>query len=340
MGTPLMLAEIIHLTVGNAVIGIFEGLLLSILFKLKKLKTIGLLLLANYFSAWIGLMFLYQYSILPTFHITLENARPFFWLSFLLTWAITMILEFPFIALAFRGKSGWLKKSISGTFITQTASYLLLFGWYSIASVNSLYANTEVIDISGMSMPGNVTLYFISPEDRHLHMRTLTNAEEKIYSDFQIQETYKPFTFEPNDASKSTWNLIVKKQHKIILEGFRAEDIPVARQGDITPYGFDYDWNGLYIPKLGSARDSPWIFKLGLAWASEGLFGRNEITGGKIHIAYDTFFGSLKISQATMLPDNIIIFQLGEDQICIFDFVKRKIAVLTRGMAPVPVISR
>ena len=52
-GTPLMWAGMFHLIFGNLLIGIFEGILLAKIFHLSKLKCIGLLILANYFSAWV-----------------------------------------------------------------------------------------------------------------------------------------------------------------------------------------------------------------------------------------------------------------------------------------------
>ncbi len=53
-GTPLMWAGMLHLFIGNAVIGCFEGFILAKFFSLKMRRTIGLLIAANYFSAWVG----------------------------------------------------------------------------------------------------------------------------------------------------------------------------------------------------------------------------------------------------------------------------------------------
>ena len=52
VATPIMWASFFHLFIGNAIIGIIEGLILIKLFKLKKIKKISLLILANYFSTW------------------------------------------------------------------------------------------------------------------------------------------------------------------------------------------------------------------------------------------------------------------------------------------------
>ena len=53
-----MWAGTLHLVFGNIIIGVVEGIILARIFKLEKKKLIGLLILANYFSAWIGGFFL------------------------------------------------------------------------------------------------------------------------------------------------------------------------------------------------------------------------------------------------------------------------------------------
>ncbi|MBR6464107.1 MAG: hypothetical protein IKS81_02315, partial [Verrucomicrobia bacterium] len=53
-GTPLMWATLLHLFIGNLLIGIFEGYLLAKFFKLSKLRSIILLIIANYISMWLG----------------------------------------------------------------------------------------------------------------------------------------------------------------------------------------------------------------------------------------------------------------------------------------------
>lgn len=57
-GTPLMWAGMLHMVFGNAIIGIFEGLILAWIFKLRKGICVLVMIPANYFSAWIGGLYL------------------------------------------------------------------------------------------------------------------------------------------------------------------------------------------------------------------------------------------------------------------------------------------
>ena len=57
-GTPLMWAGMLHLVFGNALIGLGEGLLLAWLCSVPKGKSVLVMILANYASAWIGALFI------------------------------------------------------------------------------------------------------------------------------------------------------------------------------------------------------------------------------------------------------------------------------------------
>ena len=76
-GTPLMWATTLHLLVGNLFIGIAEGWLLAKLFKLNRGKTIGLLIAANYVSAWVGNLLLARVD--SVFSLDITNAWTIFW---------------------------------------------------------------------------------------------------------------------------------------------------------------------------------------------------------------------------------------------------------------------
>lgn len=54
VGTPLMWAHALSLLVGNLCLGILEGALLSWVYKIRAGRAVGLMIMANYFSAWLG----------------------------------------------------------------------------------------------------------------------------------------------------------------------------------------------------------------------------------------------------------------------------------------------
>jgi hypothetical protein len=91
------------------------------------------------------------------------------------------------------------------------------------------------------------------------------------------------------------------------------------------------------VPSLGSARTSDWSFFTGF-WAAGGMGGRNDKTKQDARFAYETPFGSWMIRNAVLLPTDKVLFQLGHDQICVFDPETRRVALLWRGRGPIPII--
>lgn len=180
-GTNLMWAEMFHLVFGNALIGWGEGLLLSRLFSVPKRISIPVMLIANYGSAWLGGVFI-RAAIVRVLPLNLDNGWVWFWVMVLVTYCLTLILEWPFIAWVMRSTHNWLKRSLRASLIIQTASYVLLFGWYWMASGTSLYTKMNIVAPADISLPESVLVYFIAPEDGNVYKRPLTGGlQEKVF---------------------------------------------------------------------------------------------------------------------------------------------------------------
>lgn len=83
-GTPLMWASMIHLAIGNALIGLLEGCLLTWWFGVSRAKAVALMIPANYASAWLGGVFI-RGEIVKALPMDLTNG----WLWFWINWART-----------------------------------------------------------------------------------------------------------------------------------------------------------------------------------------------------------------------------------------------------------
>ncbi len=171
-GTPLMWASAFHLLIGNAIIGIAEGLILAFLFRLKRAPCVAIMIAANYFSAWVGGVFLIS-TITASLSLDLYNAWRWLWYMVAISYFITLLLEWPFVAFCLRKTDGWFRKSIWGSLVVQSASYLVLFGWYWVASGTSLYTDLAVVQPSAISLPKDATLYYIAENDGDVYAREL-----------------------------------------------------------------------------------------------------------------------------------------------------------------------
>jgi len=340
-GTPLIWAGMLHLTIGNALIGIGEGLLIARLFKLPKGKCLLLLIPANYFSTWVGGVLIEQ-KLIDHLPITLNNGWTWFWILVVVTYSMTLVLEWPFIAWCFRGDEEWKPKSIKATLISQTASYVVIFGWYWIASGTTLYTQIHVVPLSEIIVPSSVRVYFISPSDGNVYEKTFSSEPaQKRWELHSISQRDRLFV-KPNSNSDG-WDLMALlngKDQRELKVGMQVVAAPDPRSLITNPP--QYESTGMNfgeVAKLGAATQSPWQFWVGF-WAAEGLQGENKDTKEKVRFSYETPFGMWYVRNGIQLPSDKVLFQLGRDQICVFDPTTRKVAYFAKGRGPVAVLEK
>jgi hypothetical protein len=99
------------------------------------------------------------------------------------------------------------------------------------------------------------------------------------------------------------------------------------------------------VEPVGENTARQWDYYVGF-WAAEGLRAtpRNEssVNSGhpkKIHLALETPFVRWTVRNATLLPGDKVIFQFGENQICVFDPQTMRLALLCHGRGPVVVFT-
>ena len=338
VATPLMWASFFHLFIGNAIIGIIEGLILSKLFKLKKLKTIFILISANYFSAWIGVFLLndFHYNIIS---LNLYNAWFFYWKIVIIAYIATLILEWPFVFLCLSKTKNKLKKSIYGTLIIQSISYLLLFGWYWIISPPTLYTKMKIVPISEISLPENITLYFIKDEDGDVYSRNFST--KKITHIFPLKSKHNRdrLGVKPSTNNSNKWDLFAKTYH------YRDKTVEISNEfatiaAPFTKYRKEKNYNVGNTALLGSATNSNWKCHSYSDFIMQApLTLINKKANKKIKLKYETLFCNWEFRNVTHLPEDKIIFQLGDYQICILDINNKKIALLEYGRGPIAVIN-
>ncbi len=341
-GTPLMWAGAIHLLIGNALIGVFEGLLLAKFFKVRKRRAIVFMIPANYFSAWVGVFILA--GVQSHWHLNLYNAWRFLWFMVGFTYLLTLILELPFFAFCFWKDTNWFQKSIKATLLLVTASYVILFSWYYMASAKSLYTDMHIVQFVEISHPKNVFIYYISPKGV-VKSRFITDTSEHTVCDIKSTNIDDRLFFRKSSTDSTQWELVArletedyKKPKFVVVQPSFAKTDEFNRKS----YFFSQPWDeGIWghgpVPCIGIATTSSWEFWNGF-WAAEGLYGENKQTGIKVGFAYETPFGEWSIQNATQLPNDDVLFQLGDDQICILDPKTKQVALVCYGRGPVAIL--
>jgi len=289
VGTPLMWAQNFHLLIGNAVIGIIEGLLVVAIFKRPKKHSTIFFILLNYFSMLIGvaiIAFVDSYGFEKTV-ITIENAKIFMFVSFIYFYLITLFVEFPFILGFFWKEKDRFRKGIKATLIVNTVSYMLLFPLYWLASSATLINELEVVSTSEIDLPDNYDIYYISD-----------NGKDFIKSD---------------------------------LDGKNKE---IVRK-DIADLASEKDFNKSFFEVGELNKNGTWEYRTG-TWAVEGIKGKNN-NGESFRYAVETPFISWHIKNGTHIEKDLLIFQLGSDQIVALRHDKKQISLVAKGSRPVVV---
>lgn len=346
-GTPLMWATASHLVIGNALIGVLEGLLMGWWFQAPRGRAIALMIAANYASAWVGGV-LIRGAVVGSIPMDLNNGWKWFWIMAGVTYCLTLVLEWPFMTVALQRKPGWVKRIVGATFAVQSVSYILLFGWYWLGSRTSLYTKTQIVMPQDLSMPESVSVYYIAPSDGGVYRRALAGGEARKVFDLQSTNKNDRLFVRTSPANTNLWDLMALIEGPEIraprvlsvLTNLNVDGSPDWRGGSDDPHRVEGTWfNFGDVPALGSATNSSWKFRAGF-WSAEGLRVSRRATDEWFRVAYETPFGAWAVRNAVHLPSDKVLFQLGDDQVCVFDPVERRVALLWRGKGLVAVIER
>ncbi len=287
------------------------------------------MIVANYFSAWLG-MFLVQ-ELRAAWTVDIYNGLQVSLALVFLTYLLTLILEWPFIVYSFWRTQDWLRRSIKATLLIQTLSYLLLFGWYWSASGKTLYTDTTIVPAAEVSFPEGVQLFFISNDDGNVYQKSRGGGETKIY-DLKSPGGWNYLCIRTSEKGGD----LVAVQHDqsnletavVILPGI-LKSVPDTYMMATWPqrrYG--------QAPRVGAAIHSPWRIHWDL-YDTVGVTGENESAGENFRVAYGTPVMAWPVFGALHLPEEKVLFQFGMDQICLFDIATRKLAIIARGHGPV-----
>lgn len=323
-GTPLMWATMFHLAFGNLLIGLGEGLLLARVFKLPRNRCVGWMVVANYFSAWLGMWTLRGLASKLDWNIC--SAWRLFWLFVLGAYVFTVLLEWPLVVLCFWKRENWLQGSVTASVLAQTLSYLLLFGWYWGASVKTLYTQMKIVPASELHLPANLKLFYISATSGQICEGT------QVVGKATSSDGNERLLFVANPDQANTWSLQLLSSTAVVIpcvSGSIASD--EARPNSLP--GRNTWMNFGSALRLDTTKSNKWEFSSGF-WAAQGLRGKNRETGETFRFAWETPFANWIVRNVIQLPDERVVFQLGYDQICLLDPESKRIALLARGRGP------
>lgn len=329
-GTPLMWATMLHLFLGNAVIGLVEGILLERLFKCGVRRSILILITANYLSAWVGYgMASGGLGKLP--EITIETVRFWSWTFFVIAFLVTLLIELPFVrwVMSPQTKSFW--QVVKAAVIVNAISYALLFGWYWGASGTSMMTQLQVVPASSLVQGDEYGLFFISTDGDQILKADMNGGRQSKLS--EVRALHRNDRLFARRNATEGYDLLVyldldggNDEREALIASCFSSFAPLNDNpnGALSNYG--------QVPSL--VPDSDWEFHTGF-WAFDGIRGKNKRTGAKVHYALETPYSMWNVRNATQIEGDMVVFQLGKSQICALHPESRRIALLARGKGPI-----
>jgi hypothetical protein len=346
VGTPLIMLGVFHLLFGNAVIGLIEGGLIAGIFKVRAPRAVGIMIIANYVSAWSG------YALLPElahsqFDVELENGRTMLWSLIVAAYVLTLVIEWPFVLFCVAEKEDRLERSVKASLVIQTASNAAIFGLLCSVSHMTLYSENTVVPLSDISLPGNALVYYVSDPDGDVATYdpetgvTSTVMERNATERFSTISIAIEVVFGLESLPIGTGDIVVRGTNLMGTRTLRvikveSERLPRYRTGANRGHGSAGLYNG-DAQVLGEAKNSPWQFSAAY-WPNGGLSGTNATSAQSVSVVFETPIFSWAVRNPVILPNNTVLFQLGDRQVCVFDPDTRKIALLAHGHGPIAIL--
>lgn len=349
VGTPLVWASCAHLLIGNAVIGFGEGWLIWRLFKApRRDAAIRAMIIANYFSMTVGyfggmaLLRYFEDDIDRT--ITVHNALAWQFVLFALAFVLTLLLEWPFCAIAIGPRAGRASVALRASLVAQSASYAVLVVLYSVvtSSVVGPFSGVHIDEPSRFANSRAAFIYYLSPDDGDVWRIHPDGSEREHVAAIAEKSCFARLCVQKADEDDA-WDLCLQPS-SYSSAGRRVVRARFARNPGISASERDAgrDAAGMSLFHAGAADLRPldqrtWAVHTGF-WPIEGLTAEQSGTSHVVHVAMETpFIMNWPTRYATILPGDQVVYQLGA-QIMLLDLNQRKLGLITLGRGPVVVL--
>lgn len=344
-GTPLIFAVMKHLLFGNLIIGFIEGILIAKLFRLKLKLTIPIMIGANYSSMFLGyfaIKFLQNNSVLHSFfgQIPFYHVNYLLFFLIILSYLLTIIIEWPFCLLAF-GKSGEKRKgrkSFLASIFAQSVSYALLIPYYLSASgIPHNNHNVKFERNLSFASQENAIVYFISTKDGGIYQIRPDGSSVKKVMDVNITNpNARLFVNKP--AGAKIWDLWVWGYSKdgnemLLLKSFavRADPSQSFKSGRK-----EVGTNLNFGPASNLNPENQQNWRVTTTYENH-LFAENKHRK-TVGISFEAPLLNWAMRNATILPGDQVVFQLA-DQIILLNLNTCKMALITFGRGPIVVLN-
>ena len=289
----------------NSLIVLLEGLLISKIWKISRLRCVLIMSIANLISASMGVSFT-RIGIV-SLDVTIESAKWVLTITMISLLILTLVLEYPFVAWIASGLNITSTQKIRALLIVHFVSYsIIVLPWYFFINHFSLLK----LDPTTVEALGEDPhrLAFISRDRKKIMLYNLTS--HKIVGSYP---------FEGSISHLTPW--------------YFSSDLEFE-QSQFLPSSEDNRWSRVAVRQLRDPETLEVELEADSDWKN-GLRIRDSRSGSEDFYKLKTPSIDWDISSVTQIRDGLVVFELGRNQICLADFRKKKIALIDRGFDPV-----
>jgi hypothetical protein len=327
-GSPLIWATLLQLTIGNYFLGVLETFVVRRLFGASG----GLsrwIIGANYVSACVGLVLLWAASdqfvhwiggALPVYHVQ----RILITLA-LLSFVLTILIEWPFYLLAMRGPAANWRRSLNASLIANAASYAVLVGWYWMASM----AHFGVTLVNAAYLPANPTaqVFYLSPNGADIYRLRLDGSAPMKFMSLSPPAPQGTLALAAS-TNDDRWRLGVQPGY----------DQAVRSVADIGPCQAAVPPVNSSVPSADLQGQAPHKWTALFNYPSGEFYAvDNRSKEWHFILAFDTPWMTWMAYGVAILPNDQMVFELG-GQIMWVDMSRGIAAAVAAGHGPVVVL--
>ncbi|MCC7145557.1 MAG: hypothetical protein IT443_03855 [Phycisphaeraceae bacterium] len=344
--TPLMFATMFHLLLGNIVIGVVEGLVISFLFDRSHwLRFPLLMILANYVSALLGLFLLHVGKDFAFPQLTINNVGLFLGVALVWAFVMSVAIEWPFVFWAFKGKR--FRVSVGACLLAQAVSYVLLLAFYAPSSWMTVYTRTQVRPVETFARPDIAWVYYIDETGKNVYrIRPSGKTKERVGEILEsVQDKFPSASVLAihNLLGESEWSLVYAFNGdlawKLLINRFVVGTVPEWRSQqwkNWTKQWSAWNWRVLVVD-LRPQSERAWLVRPRDDRLYSGLRAQNQSLGRSMILNMETLILEWPSSHVTVLPGDQVVYQLG-DQIVLLDLPSQTIGLVTLGQSPLVVL--
>lgn len=326
-GTALMYLPFIQLVIGNVLLGVIEGIIITAVCKTKWIRTLLIMIAGNYASWFIGngMIYLFQNKFIDV-AFNLNGVFALWIFSMILLYVLTVVVELPFFRWSFRKPDRSWPRALKLSLIVNLCTYALMMFVYLSVSKYSFFTDIKM-DRSLLNGKTEYELFYTHRGAIYKGVLAPDFVAEKVY-DIPDSITSYGFILQ-TDAVTNEVDLVLQQYISYRAFGILWAQKCFLAHDDPAYHTRDYPYGGI------NGEDSDFRDPSNRDWKALGYWnGHNGLTIWREdtiqHYGFEVPWMDWHVGKIDILNDAELVLVIN-GRIILFNKDTRKVALITRG---------